>query len=262
MTRKLAAIALSVGAMLLAAGSGADAAEESITIATEGAYPPFNAIDASGNLVGFDLDIGKALCQKMKVECTFIAQDWSGIIPGLVAGKYDVILASMGITEERKKKVAFTDPYYKSALTFVGRKESQFDSFSNDALSGKVIGAQAGTTQAEFVSNMLPAADLRLYPSQDEVNLDLASGRLDLQVSDLLPMLEWTEKTEDGKCCTLMGEIITDPRFAGDGIGMAVRLEDNDLRQRLNAALKEIRSDGTYKAINDKYFTIDVFTLK
>ena len=107
-----------------------------------------------------------------------------------------------------------------------------------------------------------PDADIRLYPTQDEVNLDLASGRLDLQVGDMLPLLGWVNDTEDGACCELIGEPITDPKFVGEGVGIAVRQEDNELREKLNAALDEIREDGTYKAINDKYFPIDVFTMK
>ena len=125
-----------------------------------------------------------------------------------------------------------------------------------------MIGVQSGTTQANFVQASLSDADIRLYPTQDEVNLDLASGRLDLQVGDLLPLLDWLIKTEDGTCCELIGEPITDPEFVGEGVGIAVRQEDNELREKLNAALEEIREDGTYKTINDKYFPIDVYTMK
>ncbi|HEU0222298.1 MAG TPA: ABC transporter substrate-binding protein [Paracoccaceae bacterium] len=249
-------------AALFALGAAAADAQERLRLGTEGAYPPFNFFDASGKVTGFDVEIGLALCAKMGAECEIVAQDWDGIIPGLLAKKYDFIIASMFITEERMRQVSFTDPYYRAAMTHVAPKESGLTEFTNEALSGKVIGAQSGTTQAEFVQAMYPDADVRLYPTQDEVNLDLASGRLDLQVGDMLPLLEWVNKTEDGACCELVGEPITDPKFVGEGVGIAVRQEDNELREKLNQALAEIREDGTYKAINDKYFPIDVYTMK
>jgi polar amino acid transport system substrate-binding protein len=237
-------------------------AEDTLRIGTEGAYPPFNFVDAAGTIGGFDVDIGMALCDKMKVKCSVVAQDWDGIIPALQNGKYDVIIASMFITEERKKLVNFTDPYYKAAMTHVVPKGSAIKAFTNDALKGKAIGAQTSTTQADYIQKTYPDADIRLYRTQDEVNLDLANGRLDMQVGDMVPMLEWTLKTDDGKCCDLAGEPITDPKFVGDGVGMAVRKEDTTLLANLNKALAEIVTDGIYKKINDKYFAIDIYTMK
>jgi polar amino acid transport system substrate-binding protein len=249
-------------AAILALGTAAAEAQQKLRLGTEGAYPPFNLIDSSGKITGFDVDIGLALCAKMGVECEVIAQDWDGIIPGLLAKKYDFIIASMFITEERKKQVSFTDPYYIAAMTHVAPKDSGITEFTDEAMAGKVIGAQSGTTQANFVEAVYPSADIRLYPTQDEVNLDLASGRLDLQVGDLLPLLDWLNNSEDGTCCEMIGEPITDPKFVGEGVGIAVRQDDNDLREKLNAALKEIREDGTYKTVNDKYFPLDVFTME
>ncbi len=236
-------------------------ADDKLKLGTEGAYPPFNYFDTAGNVIGFDVEIGQALCAKMKVECEVVAQDWDGIIPGLIAKKYDLIVASMFITADRKKMVSFTDPYYKSAISLVAPVGSNITDFTSEGMKGKIIGAQSGTTQAEFAQTTYPDADIRLYPTQDEVNLDLVTGRLDLQVGDMLQMLDWVNKTDDGKCCELIGSPITDPKFVGEGVGIAVRQEDNDLREALNKALKEIRDDGTFKAINDKYFPIDVYTM-
>lgn len=252
---------ITAAAMLVAAWAGAEAQEKVVRIGTEGAYPPFNFFDTSGKLAGFDVEIGLALCEKMQVKCELVAQDWDGIIPALLAGKYDVIIASMFITEERKKQVDFSDPYYKAAMTHVAPKGAGLTDLSNEALKGKAIGAQSATTQADYVQKTYPDADIRLYRTQDEVNLDLASGRLELQVGDLVPLLDWVNKTEDGKCCEAIGKPITDPAFVGEGVGMAVRKEDTALREALNKALKDIVADGTYKKINDKYFTIDVFTM-
>lgn len=234
-----------------------------VRIGSEGAYPPFNAINASGELVGFDIDIGKALCEQMQVECTFIAQDWDGIIPGLQSGKYDVILASMSITEERKQQVAFTDPYYRAAMTWVARADEPTPTdFSPEALEDKVLGAQSSTQMAAYLQAVYPDADLRLYRTQDEANMDLSNGRIDLLVGDLLPMLDWVRNGEDGNCCQMVGKPITDSRYAGEGTGMALRHEDRELRGMLNEALAAIIADGTYKAINDRYFSINIHDLK
>jgi polar amino acid transport system substrate-binding protein len=238
------------------------AATDSIRIGTEGAYPPFNYYTADGELAGFDVDIGNALCAKMDIKCDFVAQDWDGIIPALIAGKYDVIIASMFITDKRKKMVDFSDPYQKSAMTFVLPKDSDISTISPSSLAGKVIGAQGSTTQADFLMEMYPDAEIRLYPTQDAVNLDLVSGRLDAQVGDLIPMHDWTTKTDDGNCCQLAGKLITDRKYVGDGVGMALRQEDDDLRERLNQALAEIIADGSYQKINDKYFSVNLLTLQ
>lgn len=246
----------------LTVGLAAQANAETLRIGTEGAYPPFNYIESDGTIAGFDVDIGRELCKRMGVECEVVAQDWDGIIPGLIANKYDFIVASMFITEERKKQVDFTDPYYLAAMTHVAPKDSGITEFTNETLAGKIIGAQSGTTQAEFAEASYPDAEIRLYPTQDEVNLDMASGRIDLQVGDMLPMLDWSAKTDDGACCELVGEPITDTAFVGDGVGMAVRQEDDELRENLNKALAEIRADGTYLTINNKYFDVDVYTMK
>ena len=235
---------------------------QSLRIATEGAYPPFNFFTADGQLGGFDIEIGNALCAQMKAKCQFVAQDWDGIIPALLADKYDLIIASMFITEERKQKVAFTAPYQKSAMTFVVPKESDLKDFSPKGLAGKTIGAQGSTTQGDYLSAMFPDSDVRLYPTQDAVNLDLASGRLDAQVGDMIPMLEWTTKTEDGACCTLAGAPISEAKYVGEGVGIALRKEDAALRDELNEALAAIIADGTYKAINDKYFSVNLLTLQ
>lgn len=258
MKKQIAAMMLAVMTTATTAG-----AADKIKIGTEGAYPPFNFVDSAGKIGGFDVDIGLALCERMKAECEVVAQDWDGIIPGLLAKKYDLIIASMFITEERKKQVAFTNPYYLAAMTHVAPKGAGFTTFTNEALKGKTIGAQSGTTQADFIAATYPDADIKLYPTQDEANLDMVNGRLDLQVGDMLPLLDWVTKNDDGKaCCEIIGEPITDKKFVGDGVGIAVRQDDNELREKLNKALDEIRADGTYKKINDKYFSIDVYTMK
>ncbi|QIB35878.1 ABC transporter substrate-binding protein [Ancylobacter pratisalsi] len=244
-------------AAALAIGAGVAHAEiKKVRIGTEGAYPPFNSVDTSGQLVGFDIDIAKALCEKMKVECTFVAQDWDGIIPALLAKKYDAIVASMSITDERKEKVAFTIPYYLTPGNFIAPKDTKITDISPEALKGKLIGAQSSTTGATYLEDKYKGSDIKLYPTQDEANADLASGRLDAVLADKFVLYEWLEKTDAGKCCKFISPDL--PGVNPDGTGIAVRQDDNELREMLNKAIKEIQADGTYAKINAKYFPFPI----
>ena len=245
-----------VAAVILATAGIADAKDwKKVRIGTEGAYPPFNFFDSDNKLQGFDVDIAKALCEKMKVECELVAQDWDGIIPALQAGKYDAIAASMSITDERKKVIDFSNKYYNTPSAFVAPKGSKITDISAEGLAGKTIGAQSSTIQSAYLEENYKGVNIKMYPTQDEVNLDLAAGRLDALLVDKLVALEWMEKTDDGKCCEFVGEDVP----IGGGVGVGVRKEDQDLKEMFNKAIEEIRADGTYEKINAKYFPFSIY---
>jgi lysine-arginine-ornithine-binding protein len=255
---KLLRVALASVALVLLAGA-AEAAMKKVKIGTEGAYPPFNFIDKDGKLQGFDVDIANALCEKMKAECTIVAQDWDGIIPGLIAKKYDAIVASMSITEERKKQVDFTAKYYNTPAKFVTKTGSGIE-ISKTGLTGKIIGVQVSTIHENFArDNFGDVAEIKAYDTQENANLDLVAGRVDVIFADSVALDEGFLKTDMGKDFEFVGPDFTDPKWFGDGAGIAVRKEDTALRDALNAAIAEIRKDGTYKKIQDKYFTFDVY---
>lgn len=236
----------------LAFGTTAVAADK-LKIGTEGAYPPFNLIDASGQVGGFDVDIAQALCAKMKAECEVVTSDWDGIIPALNAKKFDFLVASMSITEERQAAVDFTDAYYTNKLQFVAPKTGEFKT-DKASLKGKVIGAQRATIAGTWLEDNLDGVvDIKLYDTQENAYLDLTSGRLDGILADTFVQWEWL-KSDAGKSFEFKG----DPVFDNDKIGIAVRKGDA-LRERLNVALKEIVEDGTYKKINDKYFPFSIY---
>lgn len=244
-------ILLAVGATLALATQAV--AADKLRLGTEGAYPPFNLIDASGKVVGFDVEIGQALCARMKVECEVVTSDWDGIIPALNAKKFDFIVASMSITEERKQAVDFTDPYYTNKLQFIGPKGAEFKT-DKAGLKGKVIGAQRATIAGTWAEdNLGDSIELKLYDTQENAYLDLASGRVDGVLADSFVNWEWL-KSEAGKGFEFKGE----PVFDNDKIGIAVRKND-PLREKLNAALKEIVADGTYQQINAKYFPFSIY---
>ncbi|WP_421850960.1 ABC transporter substrate-binding protein [Oricola sp.] len=244
-------------ALLLGFGT-AHADMMKVKIGTEGAYPPFNNLEADGTLVGFDIDIAKALCAEMKADCEFVTQDWDGIIPALLAGKFDAIIASMSITEERKEKVDFTAKYYNTPPALAVPKDSDIADTSDAALSGKTIGAQSSTTHSNYAEEKLSSAELRLYPTPDEYKLDIANGRIDAVIDDVIVLSEWLA-TDDGACCKLLGTLVPDPVINGEGAGIALRKGEDELREKFNAAIEAIRANGTYKEINDKYFDVDVY---
>lgn len=234
--------------LLLLLTSGSVLAEK-IRIGTEGAYPPFNMIDQDGQVAGFDVDIAKALCTKMATECVFVTQDWDGIIPGLLARKYDAVVASMSITEERKKAVDFSDRYYSNSLAMIAKSGTNIDPTQ---LQGKSVGAQRATIAADHAS-AIEGASIKLYDTQENAYLDLNSGRIDVLVTDRLPGYDWLN-SEQGKGFEFIGDAID----IGDQIGIAVRKGDK-LRERLNKAIEEIRADGTYQQINAKYFPFSIY---
>lgn len=236
------------------------AAQDKMTlrIATEGAYPPFNYYNAANELIGFDVDIAKALCEKMNAECTFVAQDWDGIIPALRANKYDAIIASMSITPERDEVVDFTNKYYNTPPAIAVPKDSDLTEASAEALEDIIMGAQSSTTHANYAAAKFPDTELRRYGSPDEYKLDLASGRIDAAIDDVVVLSDWVN-SEDGDCCKILTTLTPDPEINGLGAGVAVREGEDELVARFNEAIDAIRADGTYKAINDKYFAFDVY---
>ncbi len=234
-------------------------ADMKIRMGTEGAYPPFNFTDDKGQLQGFDVDIGNAICAAAKFECTWVVQDWDGIIPGLVAKKYDTIIASMSITEERKKKVDFSTKYYNTPAKFYAKKGSGVE-ISKAGLNGKTIGVQRATIHENFLrDNYGDVVTVKAYATQEEVYLDMASGRLDLSIADSIAVDDGFLKTDAGEEFEFVGPSFSDPKWFGDGAGVAVRKGQDKLRMAINDAIKQIRTDGTYKKINDKYFEFDVF---
>ncbi|AZC24195.1 transporter substrate-binding domain-containing protein [Pseudomonas sessilinigenes] len=239
--------------VMAVAASAAQA--EVLKIATEGAYPPFNYVDSSNQLHGFDVDIANALCERLKVQCQIVAQDWEGIIPALMAKKYDAVVASMIATDERKKKIAFTNHYYRTPLSVAVPRDSDITDAQTD-FKGRTVGAQSSSTQAIYAEDHYgPAgADVKFYPTLDEANSDLAAGRIDGVIADKFPLLAWAESA--GKdCCKIIGDVNGTTADAS----IAVRKEDNALRERLNQALDEIVADGTYKKISSRYFAFDIY---
>ena len=221
-----------------------------LRIATEGAYAPFNYTNADGTLGGFDIEIANAICADMQVTCEIMAQDWDGIIPGLKAGKYDAIVAAMSVTPERAQQVAFTDPYFSNALVFLAKKDSSFDPSNSSDIDSHSIAAQRSTISSQWLEKAYPKADIKLYDTLSNAFLDLGSGRVDAMISDKLPAIEWLS-SPSGSNYVLKGDEID----INDNFAIAVRPNDA-LQAKINASLNNIKANGTYDKINQKYFAV------
>lgn len=241
-------------AAALALGGSAFAQVTHVRMGTEGAFPPFNSIDENGKLVGFDIDIGNALCDAMHVRCDWVTSDWDGIIPALLDGKFDAIVASMSVTAERRKEIAFTNKYYTVPVRFIRRKGSGADPKVQDI----VVGVESSSVAEKLVRGKFPNAEIKSYADQEQADLDLTAGRVDLVAGDAFVLLDFVD-SEAGRDVEFVGPSYTDAKYLGAGVGIGVRKEDTTLLKMLNEAITQIRKDGTYKKINAKYFDFDVY---
>lgn len=263
-------------------------AEDTLKMGIEGTHPPFNNQDSSGQVVGFDVEIGNALCAKMKVTCEIVTSDADNIIPALNEQKFDFIISSMSITEERLQSVDFTNPYYSNKLQLLAPKSTDLGADNaaiRESLRGKTVGAQRGTLAATWlVDNWGSEMTIKLYDSQESAFQDLASKDQPAKPTEAaLEESPGGESAQPGEApavqppqrpVALLGDKYTsyewlkseaglnfefkgDPVFDNDKIGIAVR-KDDPLREKLNTALKDIITDGTYKKINDKYFPFSI----
>ena len=253
---------------------------KSIRIGTEGAYPPWNNLNSAGELEGAEIDFGNEACKRMGVECEWVTQDWDGIIPALLNGKYDIIVAGMSITEERKQKVNFTTGYMNDGARFSVLKDSKLANISIPGVSkvnmnnaggkekaavgqlvaafdGKTVCVQSSTTHANFVEQyMAGVVTLKLYQTVDDHNLDLSAGRCDAVLTDVASALDFMG-TDQGANVAFTG-----PTFSGgpwgDGVGGAIRKEDTDILEMWNEVIAEMSEDGTTAEITKKWFGRDM----
>ncbi|WP_171759973.1 ABC transporter substrate-binding protein [Vibrio sp. RE86] len=230
---------------------------KTVRFGIEGAYPPFSWTEADGSLKGFDVDMANALCEEMQVKCKIVPQDWDGIIPSLLARKYDAIIAAMSITEERKKKIDFTGKYALIPNKFIAKKGANLD-FDN--LAGQKIAVQRATTHDKYLTdNYGDKVDIVRYGSFDEAYLDLANGRVAAVLGDASALEEGVLNKAGGEAYEFVGPSLTDPKWFGEGFGIAVRKQDKDLTKKLDAAILSLRDKGVYQEIASKYFNYDVY---
>ena len=249
---------------------------DSIRIGTEGAYPPWNAKDESGKLIGFEVELANWLCIYMGADCTLVEQDWDGMIPGLIMRKYDAIMAGMSITDERMKTINFSQGYADEVASLAVMKGSSLEGMDTPkainlstgggdvkkalktltaALAGKTIGVQTATIHQNFLeSGDVGSVKIRTYKTQDEVNLDLAAGRIDAALAAAVAFTDYAEKS--GKPVVLVGPTFSGGAF-GNGVGVGIRKDDTDLLNRFNKAINTARKTGKISELAIKWFGFD-----
>ena len=261
-------------------GLASIANSQTIRIGTEGAYPPWNNINSAGDLEGAEIDFGNQACERMGVTCEWVTQDWDGIIPALLQGKYDIIIAGMSITEERKEKVNFTTGYMTDGARFAVLKDSGLADLNiagmskvnlNNAggkeqaaigqliaaMDGKTVCVQSSTIHQNFLEkHMSGAVDVKLYQAVDDHNLDLAAGRCDAVLADVGSIIDFME-SDGGVDVAFTGPTFSGGVF-GDGVGGAVRKEDTEILDMWNAAISEMSKDGTTAEITKEWFGRDI----
>ena len=257
---------------------------EKIKIGTEGAYPPWNSKDASGNLIGFEVELAQELCTIMKYECTIVEQDWDGMIPALVMRKFDAIMAGMSITAERQKTITFSQGYADEVASLAVMKGSSLEGMDTPeginlslggsdvkkalktltgALAGKTVCTQTGTIHQNFLeSGDVGSVNVRTYKTQDEVNLDLTSGRCDVALAAAVAFTDYADKS--GKPVVLVGPTFSGGAF-GNGVGVGIRhasdsaigKRDAKILKDFNKAINKARKQGIISKLAIKHFGFD-----
>ncbi len=257
---------------------------DKVKIGTEGAYPPWNAKDSSGNLIGFEVDLAKELCAIMGHECTIVEQDWDGMIPALLMRKFDAIMAGMSITGERLKTINFSQGYADEVASLAVMKGSALEGMDTSeginltkksgavkkdlktltsALAGKTVCVQTATIHQNFLeSGDVGKVNVRTYKTQDEVNLDLAAGRCDAALAAAVAFTDYAEKS--GKPVVLVGPTFSGGAF-GNGVGVGIRKGDGStigkrdaqLLKDFNKAIDTARKKGIISKLAIKHFGFD-----
>ncbi|TPK28707.1 transporter substrate-binding domain-containing protein [Mesorhizobium sp. B2-2-3] len=253
--------------LVLAAGLAAFATQVSardLRVGSECTYPPFNYKDANGELRGFDIDVAKEVVKRLGADASFVCMPFDSLIPGLVAGKFDLLAASMSITDERKKSIDFSIPYRSSTARFVGPDGSDAKPLTDDGkpnpdgLKGKTIGIERASTYENYMRDNFPEATIQLYDTADNMLLDLTSKRTDLVFAGPIKLANDFLNKDRGKGYKFIGPEIKDVKYFGPGVGIGMRKDDAGLRDELDKAMKAMIDDGTFKTINDKYWSFSV----
>jgi polar amino acid transport system substrate-binding protein len=254
----LAALALVVA---LPMGHSPGNAKEwtTLRIASEGARPPFNYIEGDNELRGFEIDLGKELCARMKVACVFVQQDFDHLISGLEGNHYDAIMAAMEITDERRERLEFSEPYVRMPSAFAAARHRQIHGASPTALKGRTIGVEEKTTQQAWLAENYEDSTIKQFYSLEEAMLELANGRIDCLFADKLALDEFLRQRKEAQCCKLLADVPRDPVYFGEGIGVGMRKEDADLKALFDKAIEDTVADGTYAKIRAKYFDFEIY---
>ena len=232
---------------------------KSITFLTDSDYPPFNYRDGNGSLVGFNVDIAKALCAALRVRCRIAASKWTELVPALESKKADAVIASISISARNRKRMDFTFPYYRSPARFVVNKASRIKQATPEAFSGKPVGVPAKSAHEAYLKAFFPDADIRPYDSLKQAQEALRTGEIDAVFADGTALVFWLNGTLSRGCCQFLPGGFTESRYFGNGAGIAVRAGNDLLREALNYGLDRIKVSGTYDRIYRRHFPLALY---
>lgn len=227
-----------------------------IRFLTDDDYPPLDFALADGSLVGFNVEIARAICEELHIGCTIQARRWDTLVDSLETGKGDAVVASIAASAATRARIDFTQPYYKTPARFVTRKESLLADATPAALTGKLVGVVAGSAHQSFLATFFPAAIGKPYPNFAALHEALRKGEVDAIFADGLTLAVWLAGQDSADCCVFKGGPYTDSRFFGEGVGIAVRKDDVDLRRAMDWALARLAAKGAYAEIYTKYFPV------
>ncbi len=234
---------------------------DKITFGVDATYPPFESLSPSGAFQGFDIDLGNAICQDLKVKCVFVSQGFDGIIPALAARKFDAILSSMTVTPDREKQIDFSSEMYNEPTSLISKKGDGLKPTAA-SLKGKTIGVESGTIQETYAKTYWQPNGVTVvsYPGQDQVYADLLSGRLDASLQDSVEADYGFLKTPKGADYHLAGNVTYDPKdVLGSYIAIGIRKDEPELKAKIDKAIATILHNGVYKKIEAKYFNFNVY---
>ncbi|WP_395664360.1 transporter substrate-binding domain-containing protein [Methylocella sp.] len=232
-----------------------DGTQTQIVIASEGARPPFNYLDGSGELAGFEIDLGRLLCARARFQCRFVAQDWESLIPGLLSGQYDAVMAALEIgVGPQQDQIAFSKPYVRMPSAFLAQADADVKDTSPAALKGRSIGVEAGGAHEAYVRDLYPGSTIRTYATLEEAILDLGEGRVDFVLADKDAAADFLKTRNEGRCCRIVADSPHVPAYFGEGVGIGLRRGDTALKARFDKAIDEVMADGSLARLAQNYF--------
>ena len=230
-----------------------------IRFLTETDYPPFDFAGPDGAPAGFNVDLARQICEEIKVACTVQMRRFDTLIDALNKNEGDAVIASIAETPEMRKKVDFSDPYYRTPARFVSRKDVTFDEVRPEALEGKKIAVVAGTAHEAYLKALFTEAELRPYPTDEAARAALKKGEVDLLFGDGIALAFWLNGTDSAGCCVFRGGPYLESSYFGEGVGIAVKRGNDLLRQAFNWALFRLWEKGRFTDLWLRYFPISPF---
>jgi polar amino acid transport system substrate-binding protein len=254
MIRRLATAAATIALLLCPAA----AEPRHLRIASEGARPPFNYLDANNQLAGFEIDLTREICRRIEADCVFITQEWESLVFGLENRQYDLVVSAMEINEERLRKIDFSKPYAHTPSALIAQRQSALANADPKTLQGARIGVVADGPQQAYAEDKLKESEVQRYATLEAAMLDLAEGRVDVVAEEKLAAMDFLRERKEGRCCRIIADLPQDAAYFGGGFGYGLRKGATALKSAIDAAIDAIVADGTYRTIRSKYFDFDI----